>query len=245
MMQFSPHSHGRPGYVPTFAGVLVAVMAAGLGAWQMDRAEQKCALQARLDAGTQQGVVLLDGLPSNPDYWLYRRVRIHGTYAAAHQVFLDNRLHEGQPGYHVVAPLQLDGDKRAVLVNRGWLPLGPDRSYAPFASVPAGRVQVEGILVRAQTRYLELSGETVRGRVWQNLDLERYREFYSPSLPDLMLLQTGAGTDGLLREWPRFDAGVEKHLNYAGQWFLLAVLSGGLTLYHLIRRRRIHAARTA
>lgn len=245
MMQSSPHGYGRPGYVPALAGALVALMAAGLAAWQMDRAEEKRALQSRLEAGAQQGVVLLDGLPSNPDYWLYRRVRIHGTFAAAHQIFLDNRLHEGRPGYHVLVPLRLDGPDRTVLVNRGWLPVGGDRSYVPFASVPGGRVLVEGILVKAQTRYLELSDETVRGQVWQNLELERYRAFYSPSLPDLMLLQTGAGPDGLIRDWPRFDAGVEKHLNYAGQWFLLSLLSGGLTLQHLVRRRRIHAARAA
>jgi len=227
------------------AGVLVSGLAAGLGAWQLDRAEHKRALQARLDAGASQGVVLLDGLPSNPEYWLYRRVRLHGSFAAAHQVFVDNRVHEGRSGYHVVAPLQLDGAGKAILVNRGWLPAGADRAYGPYASVPAGRVRVEGVLVRARARYLELTDDTVQGRVWQNLDLARYRDFYAASLPDLLLLQTGAGEDGLVRAWPRLDAGVDKHLGYAGQWFLLSALGAGLTLYHLIRRRRGRAARKA
>jgi len=33
----------------------------------------------------------------------------------------------------------------------------------------------------------------------------------------------------LVREVPRFDAGVERHRGYAVQWYALAVLSAALT----------------
>ena len=44
-----------------------------------------------------------------------------------------------------------------------------------------------------------------------------------PTLP-LVLLQTGANSEGLQRAWPAVDAGVDKHYGYAFQWFALAAL---------------------
>ena len=44
-----------------------------------------------------------------------------------------------------------------------------------------------------------------------------------PTLP-LVLLQTGADSEGLQRAWPAVDAGVDKHYGYAFQWFALAAL---------------------
>jgi surfeit locus 1 family protein len=42
-----------------------------------------------------------------------------------------------------------------------------------------------------------------------------------------------------VREWPRPDAGVEKHLIYMVQWYAFAALAFGLwAWFTLIRRRR-------
>ena len=40
-----------------------------------------------------------------------------------------------------------------------------------------------------------------------------------------MIEQHSALADGLLREWPRPDAGIEKHQGYALQWYALAALA--------------------
>lgn len=232
-------------WLPPLAGVAVFFAALALAQWQLDRAEYKRGLQARWDEGSRQSAERLARLPEAADEaWLYRRLRLEGGFARDYQVYLDNRLHQGRAGYHVVVPLRLQGTGESVLVNRGWLPAEADRRHAPYLVVPKGEVSVEGILVRAQTRYLELGPDTVRGSVWQNLDLQRYREFYRQPLPDWLLLQTNAAGDGLVRDWPRLDAGVDKHVSYAGQWFALAATSLALTLIYQWRRYRGHQART-
>lgn len=227
--------------MPFVAGIAVFLLAVSLAQWQLGRADQKRALQARWDEGERQAAVSLRALPEPSDAWLYRRVRLEGQFAEGYQVYLDNRLHQGRAGFHVVAPLKLAGSNAAVLVNRGWLAGDADRRNTPFVPAPKGAQTVEGILVRAQKRYFELGEKTVQGMVWQNLDLGRYQELYGRSLPDWLVLQTNAAPDELVRDWPRPDTGVEKHIGYAGQWFALAATSLALTLIYLWRRyREVH-----
>lgn len=232
-------------WLPALAGVLVFLAALALAQWQLGRADQKRALQARWDEGGRLPAEMLGKLPEVSDHWLYRRVRLEGEFADGYQVYLDNRLHQGRAGYHVVVPLRLSSSGEALLVNRGWLPADQDRRNTPYVAVPKGELSLEGILVRAQTRYLELGPDTVHGSVWQNLDLQRYRNFYPQPLPDWLLLQTSELDDGLLRAWPRLDAGVDKHVSYAGQWFALAATSLALTLVYQWRRYRGRKTRTA
>ncbi len=231
-------------WLPSVAGILVCLAAFALAHWQLGRAEQKRALQARWDAGAQQQTIRLEQLPPEGGDWLYRRIRLTGEFAAGHQVYLDNRLHQGRAGYHVIAPLRLERGG-VVLVNRGWLAGDPDRRNTPYARVVPGKQVLEGILLRARSRYFELGANTVQGTVWQNLDLERYRGFYARNLPDWLLLQTNESGDGLVRAWPRPDTGVDKHISYAGQWYALSVTSLVLTLIHLWRRYRGHKSRSA
>ncbi len=230
-------------WLPTAAGILVCVIALALAQWQLDRADQKRALQARWDAAARQAALSLAQLPPEDADWLYRRIRLTGEFDAGHQVYLDNRLHQGRAGYHVIAPLRMTSG--SVLVNRGWLAADADRRNTPHAPAAPGRVTVEGILVHASSRYFELSTDTVQGRVWQNLDLARYRGFYPEPLPDWLLLQTSDTGDALVRDWPRPDTRVEKHISYAGQWYALAATSLTLTLIHLWRRARGRESRQA
>lgn len=223
-------------WLPTAAGILVCLLALSLAHWQLGRAEQKRALQARWDAGALQPAQRLLQPPPEETDWLYRRVRLEGEFDADHQIYVDNRLHQGRAGYHVISPLRMASG--SLLVNRGWLAADPDRRNAPYVPPVPGRVVVEGILVRASSRYFELGADTVQGKVWQNLDLERYRGFYPHPLPDWLLLQTNETGDGLVRDWPRPDTRVEKHISYAGQWYALAATSLALTLIHLWRRAR-------
>jgi surfeit locus 1 family protein len=59
----------------------------------------------------------------------------------------------------------------------------------------------------------------------QNLDLQAFRaETRLPLRTDLTLQQTGAPSEGLLRDWPAPALGVEKHYGYAFQWFGIAGL---------------------
>ena len=76
--------------------------------------------------------------------------------------------------------------------------------------------------------------------MWQNLTLERYREVIPIAIQPFVIQQESAGApdDGLIREWPLPDAGVDKHYGYAFQWFALSVVILAFYLITHVRRNR-------
>ena len=60
----------------------------------------------------------------------------------------------------------------------------------------------------------------------QNLDSRQFAAETGLRLRPIVLEQhSPAPEDGLLREWPRPDAGIEKHESYSLQWYSLAALA--------------------
>ena len=162
-----------------------------------------------------------------------RKVAARGRFDDAHTVFLDNKLRRGRPGYEVVTPLRMDGTH--VLVNRGWVAAGRRREELPQVPVPSGVVRVEGLALAHLPRALA-AGPEPGGKVRQNLEIDAFAKQTGLRLQPIVIEQHSPADDGLLREWPRPDAGVEKHASYALQWYSLAVLAVILLIALSIRR---------
>ena len=80
------------------------------------------------------------------------------------------------------------------------------------------------IALPPNSRFLELSSDTRVGRVWQNVTLERVAAATRLEFQPLILEQSSALDDGLVRDWPRPASGSAKHYGYAFQWGAMAVL---------------------
>jgi surfeit locus 1 family protein len=124
-----------------------------------------------------------------------------------------------------------------VLVNRGWVPAGPSRGELPKVPAPAGSVRVEGLALARLPQALE-AGPAPRGRVRQNLELDAFARETGLRLQPIVIQQYSPADDGLLRDWPRPDTGVEKHESYALQWYSLAALAVVLLVVLSVRRVR-------
>jgi surfeit locus 1 family protein len=234
----APSRRLRSAFVPTIAAVAGIAVFVAAGNWQRGRMEQKLALRAQLDAAAAQPAV---PLPAGVEWeaWRYRPVSASGTFDAAHQILLDNRIVAGRAGFEVVTPLKLT-DGRTVLVNRGWLPAGVTRDALPTAPPPAAPVTVEGRINVPTPRYLELRADTVQGAVWQNLDPKRFAQVTGVPVLPVVIEQTRplhAG-DALVRAWPAPDAGADKHRVYMLQWYAFAALAAFLWLFFTLRRKR-------
>ena len=168
---------------------------------------------------------------------LYRRIMVRGRWLASSTVFLDNRQMHGKPGFFAVTPLQLEGSAQVVLVQRGWVPRNfIDRSQVPALPLEAGLVQLEGRIAPPPSKLYDFDASQA-GVIRQNLDLVRFSREIGRPLLDVSILQSGPPGDGLLRDWPRVNVGVEKHHGYAFQWF---ALGGLITLlygwFQIVRR---------
>ncbi len=232
----APRLRFRPPLWATLLTLLGVALTLAAGYWQLDRASQKTALQAELDRRAAEPVSSLPASAVPADALLHRRVTVTGRFAPAHTIYLDNRIHDGRAGYHVLTPISIGGGARHVLVNRGWIAAGGRRDQLPEVATPAGDVTVEGVVAIATPRVVELAQETVQGRVWQNLHFDRYQAGVPFPLQPFLLLQTNDAGDGLVRDWPRPDARIRVHLGYAGQWFLFCALI--VVLYVVLNLRR-------
>lgn len=227
--------------VAILGGLLLAFLLpafVSLGLWQWRKSEAKTALQAELDARSSDFPVIMPSTPVTGESLRYRRVILRGTYDAARQVLIDNRLYREQAGYHVITPLQIEGSAMHVLVNRGWLPAAADHRILPTAEVPAGTVELTGIAVIPTQRFFNLAAQPTSGwePVWQNLDLTRFNEVFPYPLQPVVIQMDAAASGGYLREWPRPDERADRHRSYALQWFGFAVASVGIWAWLLWHR---------
>jgi surfeit locus 1 family protein len=213
----------RPTLWPTLGLVVLLAATVSLGNWQRHRAEEKDALRAQYDLAAHEPPIQLAAARADATTWRFRLVRAAGEFDARAQVLIDNKVHAGQPGYHVVTPLKL-ASGLYVLVDRGWVRAGPRRSELPQVPPPTGAVTIEGRLNLPPARYLELRADNATGPVWQNLDIARIAAASGLPLVPYIVEQIGEAPDGLVRDWPAPDFGIEQHRSYMVQWYSFGLL---------------------
>lgn len=230
-------------FIITFAALSALAATVSLGQWQLRRADEKLALQAAIDA--QAGKPALDAAAleksANLQALVHQPVLLRGTWDAQHTVYLDNRQMQGRVGFFVMTPLVLPGGA-AIVVQRGWVARDfQNRMHLLNVQTPTGVVEVHGRMALPPSK-LYAPGQEQPGAIRQNLDLAAYQtETGLPLLP-MTVQQTGAASEGLLREWPVVNYGVDKHYGYAAQWFALAALITGLYLWFVVLRPRFFSS---
>ena len=152
--------------------VILALLFARLGLWQLDRSGERQALNELSRTRLAMPAVVLPAelneivaaaTPESSDSLLWRRFVAHGVYDFANEMVLRGRSFGGTPGVDVLTPLVLVGEEPvALLVKRGWLPaadaLRPDLAGGRppgtleatnlSGALPAGPLtRVEGIVL--------------------------------------------------------------------------------------------------
>lgn len=248
-----------------FALVLLAIvggLCVLLGFWQLERAKQRQAIAADIQSGRQAAPVNLNAPTAQRNlYKNWMPAMAQGRWRGEFSVLLDNRNLAGRPGLWLATPLEME-DGRAVLVLRGWLarPIG-DRQ-APVVPTPeqlqniqgeltmhvprlfelwsSGNVNTSALSLNAQTRSHGASEVVDTGQLLrlQNLSLEKLSQQTGLNLMPVVLLQTSASNDGLIREWPEPSVDADKNVGYAMQWFGFATICFIALLVLIWRQRR-------
>lgn len=227
-------------WLVTLAAVVGVATTVSLGRWQLFRAAQKETRQAAMDARGAKSVLRASDLrqASDWDALVHQHATLRGTWVAARTVYLDNRQMNAKVGFFVLTPFLLEGGG-AIVVQRGWVPRNfEQRDQVPAVQTPVGVVDIEGRIAPPPSKLYE-PGSPSGGAIRQNLDLAQYRAETGLALLPIALVQTGSSSEGLLREWPAVNLGVEKHYGYAFQWFGLAALIAGLYLWFQVVRRML------
>lgn len=218
-----------------FVCVVMTSVGVGLGMWQLARAAGKIALaQAEATRAALPVLDLADVWAASGEMLRHRRVRLRGHWLADQTTYLDNRQMDGKVGFYVVTPLELQPPLGAteglsVLVQRGWIQRDfEDRNRLQPVTTPGGPVEIEGRIEPALSRTFSLAppdAEKGVSPIRQNLDPEEFSTETGLAVAPFVVIETGAPDQGLRRDWPPVDLGVQRHYGYAFQWFALAVLA--------------------
>jgi len=229
--------------------VLVALIALGTstaaGFWQLDRERQKAALGQAIRAAETAPPHDLSDARSHLPSLLWRRVILHGRYLPTDTVYLDNRVHQGRIGYHIVTPFELADRRLILLIDRGWIPIGASRSELPVIATPSGILRVEGRLAPMPGKTLELARVDPSQPVWLNLDLDRFRQGRNLDPAPFVVQQSAPAEPGFVREWPAPNVGTDKHRAYAMQWFAMAIVALVFLAMFIVRGGRRATGRAA
>lgn len=210
-----------------------------LGIWQWHKGQLKSAQLAQFTAGSQSVTPL--GSRRTDELERFADIAVDGRYDGQHQFLLDNISHAGRPGYYVLTPLQLT-DGRALMVNRGWVPMLGKRSQLPDVQLDSAAVR----RIAGRLDNLPVVGISL-GHIPPAADSHWPQLTSFPTMADLsaalgksleprQLLLDADQPEGFVRDWQPGGFGPARYLSYAVQWWAFAALA--LILYGYLNWRR-------
>ena len=207
---------------------LLSAVCTALGMWQMDRRDA-----IREDIGNVVNNYDAAPVPFEEAESLFEAydpamewlpVEMTGVYDTANQRIVRNRPLSGRAGYEVLVPLKL-ADGTAVVINRGWLPIGNNEAGRPdtVPAAPSGEVTV---VARIKPAEPTLQRGAPEGQL-ASIDLAKYRDEvgYDVEQAAYGLMASEDPRPAVVPEAapkPSVDEG--PHLSYAMQWFAFGVM---------------------
>ena len=219
-----------PRFWPSLATLIFLSLFVVLGFWQLDRADQKTRRHEEfIKRQTEQAMDLNDPgtLRVDRSEMMWRHAQAKGRFAANVHILLDNQVVKEVAGYLVFTPFHVHGSDIWLLINRGWVPLGANRSVIPEIVSPAEDVSIEGVINDVPAIGLALGGlslEALSHTIYraQRIDLQEVARLAGHNLQPYVLALAPVSEYGFVREWQMPGSGKEKNLGYAFQWFAFA-----------------------
>lgn len=223
----------RPKWIAGHVLAVVAVVGfVNLGFWQLRRHDERAAvnhtIDERMSSGAADLLELVAAVGESPELLEFRRVSATGSYVTEQEVLWQARTRDGRSGHDVLTPLQVGG--RAVMVDRGWVPIDATGPPVAEAAPARGEVEIVGVIRPGQERSglgpidpdtgdLERVSRVDIPKLQRQVDLELY-PFYILLEADDPPPRSGLP---LVQPIPVSESG--PHLGYAVQWFVFAAIA--------------------
>jgi surfeit locus 1 family protein len=222
--------------------LLIITLLISLGVWQLQRAEEKRAIEAVLKERSADEPLWIGEAELQRQHDEYRRACAEGQFDSVYTLFLDNQIHQGQAGYYVLTPLRLAEGAGALFVNRGWVPMGLDRQQLPEIDTPRSLVTVCGSLrAPSQAPFFLGNEENMQSSGWpkvvQYIDIGALQIQIGYPLQPLVLQLDADEPYGFVRQWPAPPTNAHQHIAYAIQWFAMALIVA--VVFVVLHRRRV------
>lgn len=210
-----------------------------LGFWQLERADEKRGIEASIKQANTGSVELIkkeEGLQSKE----YYEVRLQGKYLSDKQFIYDNQIVDQVSGYYVLTPYALEGQSKAILINRGFIPWNGRRDK--LADIVIGqetreiKVQISKPIKRMELKPSEVGIQFPA--LIQSIDLQDMADRAKVDFSSVIGLLDASASNGFIRKWEPYTGSIEKHIGYAVQWFLMALVLAIIGIRIAIKQRK-------
>ena len=225
--------------IPVVLIVATIAFLASLGLWQLDRANEKRAIEASIQKANTGTIELI----SDENRLLekeYYQVRLKGQYLSKKQFIYDNQIVDQVSGYYVLTPFKLENQSGAIVINRGFIPWNGDREKLADVSIKKTKSEIK-VQISKPIKRIELKSSEISNNfptLIQAVDLVKMSEIAGVNFSSMVGLLDASMDDGFVRKWEPYTGSIEKHIGYAVQWFLMAIVLGIIGIRIAIKQRK-------
>ena len=226
-------------FIPAALILATLSLLISLGFWQLDRADEKRAIEDQIASANAGDVELVTSVEflKNKEYY---HVRLQGSYIGDKQFIYDNQIVDQVSGYYVLTPLVLKGDSKAVLINRGFIAWNGRRDKLADIDIADKLTEVK-VQISKPVKRMELEASELTGDfpvLIQALDLDEMSAIASLDLASVVGLLSPESENGFVRQWEPYAGSIERHIGYAIQWFLMALVLAFIGIRLALKQRK-------
>ena len=226
-------------YIPASLIVATLALLISLGFWQLDRADEKRAIEDKIAIANSANVELVVSTELLKDKEYYH-VRLQGSYVDDKQFIYDNQIVDQISGYYVLTPFVLNGDSKTVLINRGFIAWNGRRDKLADIDVEGEitevKVQISKPVKRMELKAVEITAEFPV--LIQAIDLDVMSAIASLDFISVVGLLSPEYENGFVRQWEPYTGSIERHVGYAIQWFLMAFVLAFIGIRLALKQRK-------
>ena len=226
--------------IPAVLIVATIAFLASLGLWQLDRANEKRAIEASIQKANTGTIELI----SDENRLLekeYYQVRLKGQYLSNKQFIYDNQIIDQVSGYYVLTPFKLENQSGTVVINRGFIPWNGDREKLADILIDKTKSEIK-VQISKPIKRIELKPSEISNNfptLIQAVDLVKMSEIAGVNFSSMVGLLDASMDHGFVRKWEPYTGSIEKHIGYAVQWFLMAIVLGIIGIRIAIKQRKM------
>ena len=206
-----------------------------LGYWQLQRLQWKNDLISSIELNFNSKTIDFPILNDADNKYEYMQTHIEGKFMVKQSMFFFRSNLRGESGYEIVVPFKTTLSKD-VYVIIGWIPFDKkDEIDLKFINDEA-ITKIEGSLIYSKKRKPLIPDNDISSNVWYLMNTEEMDIVNKLNTSNYLLKITDKNYfPQILIEFEPTNI-TNNHLQYAGTWFLLALVNTIMYIYFIYRK---------
>ena len=206
-----------------------------LGYWQLQRLQWKNDLISSIELNYNSKTIDFPILNDVDNKYEYMQTHIEGKFMVKQSMFFFRSNLKGESGYEIVVPFKTTLSKD-VYVIIGWIPFDKKDEIDLKFIDDSALTKIEGSLIYSKKRKPLIPDNDISSNVWYLMNSEEMDIVNNLNSSNYLLKITDKNYfPQILIEFEPTNI-TNNHLQYAGTWFLLALVNTIMYIYFIYRK---------